>query len=249
MPRIERAAPPYVQITDHYRKRIIDGTLSEGEKLDGVHKIAKDWGVSAATAAKAIGQLGVEGLVVTSPRGSFVAALNAKANSPADRVTRSRKTGSTDAAGEHHRVLSAAIVPAPTYVAELFDIEPSSQVVRREWVTVEKTQPRSLTVTWHTAETADAVPDLLTSESSKVGPMLAHIEDEVGKVNNARDYFHARGCDSREANYLGLPVGAAVLGVTWLYWTTEDDGHRLLEYGECVLPARHTVSYPYDVEE
>lgn len=251
MPRIERASPPYVQITDHYRGLIIDGTLREGAKLDGVHKIAQEWDVSAATAAKAIGQLGVEGLVVTSPRGSFVAALNAKGNSPADRILRARSTGTADAAGEAHRVMAAKVVVAPTYVADLFDMDPGAQVVRREWVTLEGSSIRSLTVTWHKGELADQVPDLLSVDSSKVGPMLPVIEAAVGPFCRGRDYFHGRGADSREANMLGLPVGAAVLAAAWLLWARCDDkdGDCLVEYGECVLPSRNTVSYPYSLED
>lgn len=250
MPRIERTAPPYVQITDHYRGLIIDGSLREGEKMDGVHKIAQDWGVSAATAAKSIGQLGVEGLVVTSPRGSFVAALNAKANSPADRIARSRRTGTTDAADETHRVTAAELVTAPTYVAELFNQDPGVQVVRREWVTLERSHLRSLTVTWHMANLADQVPDLLRTESSKVGTLLPQIEDAAGRICRGRDYFHGRGADSREAGMLGLPIGAAVLAATWLLWvpSDDDDCDSLVEYGESVLPSRHTVSYPYDLD-
>ena len=257
MPRVERAAPPYVQITDHFRDRILDGTLREGDKLDGVHAIASEWGVSAATAAKAIGQLGVEGLVVTSPRGSFVAALNAKANSPADRIYRARKTGTSDAAGEHHRVMAAEVVVAPTYVADLFDMDPGARVVRREWVTLEtnaasgKSHIRALTVTWHRAELADQVPELLDKDGSKVGPMLPLIEAQAGAFCRGRDYFHGRGADSREAGMLGVPVGAAVLASTWLLWAHNDDADAdcLVEYGETVLPSRHTVSYPYDLED
>jgi GntR family transcriptional regulator len=257
MPRVERAAPPYVQITDHFRDRILDGTLREGDKLDGVHAIAGEWGVSAATAAKAIGQLGVEGLVVTSPRGSFVAALNAKANSPADRIHRARRTGTADANGETHRVMAAEIVVAPTYVADLFDMDPGARVVRREWVTLEtntvsgKSHIRALTVTWHRAELTDQVPELLEKDGSKVGPMLPLIEAQAGPFCRGRDYFHGRGADSREAGMLGVPVGAAVLASTWLLWAHNDDADAdcLVEYGETVLPSRHTVSYPYDLEE
>jgi hypothetical protein len=49
---------------------------------------------------------------------------------------------------------------------------------------------------------------------------------------------------------LGLPIGAAVLAATWLLWvpSDDDDCDSLVEYGESVLPSRHTVSYPYDLD-
>lgn len=249
MPRIERRTPPYVQITDHYRGRILDGTLREGDPLPGIHAIAEEWGTSSATAAKALSQLGVEGLIRTTPgRGSFVAALSAKANTPQDRVLRARRTGTTAAAAESHRVTAAERVVAPTYVAELFDMEPGEEVIRREWTTGEGKERHCLTVTWHRGALADDVPELLQAEQSLVGAMLPQIEDAVGQLTKGRDFYHARGADSREASMLGLPVGAAVLAMTWLLWTTGDDGDQLVEYGESVLPARHTVSYPYDLD-
>ena len=88
MPRIERQSPPYVQITDHYRAQFVDGVLPPGSRLPGVHDLAREWGVSPATAAKALGQLGVEGLITTSPRGSYVAELGAEARRLQERPLR-----------------------------------------------------------------------------------------------------------------------------------------------------------------
>ena len=33
MPKAKRVDPPYVQVMDHYRRMILDGALSEGERL------------------------------------------------------------------------------------------------------------------------------------------------------------------------------------------------------------------------
>ena len=232
-----------MQITDHYRQQIHDGDLAEGARLPPLTAIAKEWSVAHATAQKAIGQLQVEGLIITSPRGSFVAGAGAKATSPQYRIERSRRTGSTDANGEHHHINVAEIVEPPTYVADLFALEPDAQVVRREWITIENKTLRTLTVTWHPADLAETVPTLLSTEQSSVGPLLRQIEEVTGPITRGRDYFHARGADAREASALGLPVGSAIAAGTWLAWS----GDRLVEYGEYCLPPRHTLSYPYDV--
>lgn len=249
MPRIQRQPPPYMQITDSFRSLIIDGVLREGDKLPTVAEVAREWSVAHATAARAISQLQVEGLITSSPsRGSVVASQGSKASSPQDRISRSRRTGTTEANGEHHLVTAAEIVAAPPYVAELFDMEHAGRVVRREWTTVEDKQQRALTVTWHPAELVEGVPELLDKESSRVGPLLSRIESVTGKATRARDFYHARGADAREASALGLPIGAAVLAMTWLVWVSTEDGEdRLIEYGESVIPPRHTVSYPYEI--
>jgi GntR family transcriptional regulator len=232
-----------MQITDHYRQQIQDGELVEGDQLPTVAGIARDWGVAHATAAKGIGQLQVEGLIITSPRGSFVAGGGANATSPQSRIERSRRTGSVSANGETSHVNVAEIVKPPTYVAELFALDPDVLVVRREWVTVENKTLRTLTVTWYPADLAERVPGLLSTEASSVGPLLREIEEVTGPITRGRDYFHARGADAREASALGLPVGTAIAAGTWLAWS----GDRLVEYGEYCLPPRHTLTYPYDV--
>jgi GntR family transcriptional regulator len=242
-PHVSRLPPPYVQIADHFRQQVQDGVIAEGDRLPSVATIAKGWGVAHATAAKAIGQLQVEGLVITSPRGTFAAGREAKATTPQARIERSRRLGTTASSGEHHRVNVAELTVAPTYIAELFALEQGEQVVRREWVTIDGGALMTLTVTWHPADLANTVPELLTRESSNVGPMLAKIEAVTGRITRGRDYIHARSADVREANALGLAVGTAIAAGTWLAWA----GDRLVEYGEYCLPPRRTLTYPYDL--
>lgn len=245
-PEIARPAPPYMQVTDHYRQLIQDNELTEGSKLPTVAEIAKSWKIAHATAAKAIAQLQVEGLIVSSPRGSFVSGKAAKASTPHDRLMRLKRTGNTSAQHEWHRVTAAETVTAPAYVADLLDIEPGSNVIRREWITgdVDSTSARALTVTWYPGAMAEQVPALLDTEPDNVGTLLSDVERIVGPVHRGRDFYHARGADQREAGHLGLPTGAPILAGAWLVWA---DDERLVEYGETCLPPRHTVSYPYDI--
>lgn len=244
-PQLDRPAPPYAQIADHYRQQIHDGTLAEGERLPSVLEIARQFGVSAATAAKAIAQLQVEGLVWSSPRGSWVAGAGAKATSPETRVFRSRLPGRTTAGtGETYQITAVELVNAPPYVSELLGLDDPPEVIRREWITLENNTPRALTVTWYPAELSRRVAPLLSRQPEDVGPMLAHIEAVTGPVARGRDYVHARVADHREASALRVPVGTAILAGTWLLWTADGS---LIEYGEYVLPPRHTLSYPYEV--
>lgn len=248
-PRIERSDPPYVQITDYFRQQIQDGRLPDGAKLPPIAEIAKTWSVAHATAAKAVSQLQVEALITSSPRGSFVSGKATKASTTYDRLMRARRAGNLDAAGEHHRVTAAESIEAPTYVAELLDLEPGAQVIRREFATIADGSVRALTVTWYPVSLADEVPDLLSRENSKVGTLLTSIEEVTGKVTKGRDFHHARGADAREASTLGLPVGAAILASAWLLWAATEDGDRLVEYGEACLPSRATISYPYEISD
>lgn len=243
-PHLNRPPPPYMQITDHYRAQIQDGFLGEGIRLPSVAAIATEWNVAHATAAKAVAQLQVEGLITTSPRGSFVTAQGAKATTPRDRLTRAHRSGRTSSPRETHHVNAAELVVAPTYVAELFALEPGGRVVRREWVTVEDGNARDLTVTWYPAEFAEKAWMLSTSPAS-VGGILRGVEAVAGPVTRGRDFMHARAADAREASALGLPIGSPILAGTWLAWA----GDRLMEYGEYCLPPRHTLTYDYEVPD
>lgn len=248
MPRIDRT-PPYVQIAEHYRKEILDGRLSEGDKLPSIADVAEQWGVAIATASKAISQLQVEGYVRSSPRGTFVANAFKTASAPRDRILRVRRIGTETSSTEWVTTLNAEIVKAPLYVAELFGEEPGFQVVRRETITVRDKKPAALSVTWHPARYAELVPSLMDQgrkKASTEGALIKLIEDATDQqVTSVRDDIEARESSAREANHLGLRTGAPVLCVVWR-WSAGDE---LVEYGEQCLPPKHVIGYGYEMEE
>jgi GntR family transcriptional regulator len=249
-PRVERTRPPYVQIADHYRGLIVSGEIAEGVKLPAVAAVADEWGVTTATAAKAYGQLQVERLVRTSPRGTFVEGAS-RASSPRDRALRMHSLGVPSAAGEISLVTAAAVVTAPAYVAELFAMEGDRpRVVRREWVTSENTlegiAPVMLSVSWYPTAFADTVPGILSTDSATVDTLATAIESAVGPTAHFRDFVESRSSDAREAGHLGLPIGGPVLAGAFLHWTAGDPG-ELVEYGEYVLPPKRVISWEYDI--
>lgn len=66
--------PPYLAIAAALRARIDSGELPPGEILPSITRICQEWGVSKATAAKALKELRSEGLTRSVPGwGTFVA--------------------------------------------------------------------------------------------------------------------------------------------------------------------------------
>lgn len=240
MPRAERATPPYIQIQDHYRSRILNGEISDGERLPSIAALAEEWGVANATAAKSISGLQVEGYVYTSPQGTF-ATLGKGAAGAHDLITAPRR-GNAGLNAHRTEVTEAGIVDAPIYVAELLGVEPmGARVARREWVTFDGPQPVRLSVSWWSGELAEEVPRLATSEP---GDPLSWIEQDAGRVaQHGRDYFEAREADVREARALGIRPGDAVLASTYVW--SDDEG--VIEYGEFVLPRKRVVSFSYAI--
>ncbi|QIZ39031.1 TetR/AcrR family transcriptional regulator [Saccharopolyspora sp. ASAGF58] len=66
--------PRYLNIADELRRRIEQGELAPGAKVPSTRRIAAEWGVAMATAAKALATLSQEGLVRGEPRSGTVVA-------------------------------------------------------------------------------------------------------------------------------------------------------------------------------
>jgi DNA-binding transcriptional regulator YhcF (GntR family) len=71
---IRRDGPvaPWRQIAKIYRDKIRSGELKSGDRLPSIRSITQEYEVAGTTAQKVIEALRDEGLVVTSPMGTFV---------------------------------------------------------------------------------------------------------------------------------------------------------------------------------
>jgi GntR family transcriptional regulator len=238
MPRAQRTPPPYIQIQDHFRSQILDGRIAEGSRLPSIAVLAQEWGVSNATAAKAIAGLQVEGYVHSSTQGTF-ATVGKGAAGGRDLVMH---RGHMAPSGYREVVTEGDIRPAPVYVAELLGMDPAAaQVARREWITYDGEKPIRLSVGWWSARLAEAVPRLGTQEA---GDPSAWILEDGGRAPRfGRDYFEAREADMREARALGIRPGDSVLASTYLW----SDAEGVIEYGEFVLPRKRVVSVDYTI--
>lgn len=232
---------PYKRIAETIRTQIRDGDLAEGARLPSIKELAEREGVATGTVRNAISWLVQEGFLFTSPRGTFVADAPPVAPTGYDRLTRSRRTGSILATGEYTAVTSAKLTRAPGYVAELFDMDPGAQVLRREFTTGKGIRRLGYAVSWYPPSFAEAVPELL-SGGKRADSAVTLIKEATGReVKYGRDAMHGREASRHEANYLALRIGAPVLAL--VHEWSDDDG--IIEYGEWVLPTLLTIGYEY----
>lgn len=232
----------YVRIASYYREAILTGELKPGTKLPSNKELAANRGVAVGTVVKALNQLTVEGLIRTSPRGTFVADDPMAGVAAKDRLARSTQTRSALMEGETSIVTSAALVVPPQYVADLFDLDHGDQVVRREFTTGRGKTRLSFQVRWYPAHLAAMVPDLLSTNSRKNDDLTPRVLEATGRsITHARDDMHARDATAREASALGLPVGSPILAGAHRWG--DDEG--AIEYGEWCLPPRMTIGYEY----
>lgn len=241
MPSIERPVPAYEQIADHYRNLINSGRLQPGARLPSITDIATEWKVARSTVAQAINRLQVEHAIHTSTQGTFVSADGIVTATPADRIRMARpyRVGQ----GEAIAVTAAGIVVPPDYVAELLNIEPGTQVIRREEITTLRGEPRMLSVDWIPTESTLTAIGVLDTKPLDGG--LVHVLETSAhrKVTHGQDHLRSRGADAREADALQIPVGAPILAGVHI-WSDTDD---VIVYGEWVMPADRVVTYTYDI--
>ncbi|WP_405675732.1 GntR family transcriptional regulator [Streptomyces sp. NBC_01511] len=235
---------PNVRIAEHYRQLIRDGALRPGDQLPSVRAMSEEHGAATATVRAAMGWLRTEGWIVTTQRGSFVADEPTNTTAPADRLERVRRTGSILAKGETKRVLSAATIVPPLYVAELFDQDPGMRVIRREYVIGSGRARLALEVDWFPLAFEELVPDLLSTAPNAGANLFVQIETGTGRtVTHGRDAMHGRAADQREAAHLGIATGDPILAGAH-EWS---DADGVIVYGEWCLPQRLTIGYEYKI--
>lgn len=233
------------QLAEHYRQLIREGELRPGERVPSSRALAEEHGISEPTARSVLSTLRVGGYTITTQRGSYVASHPPGVDSPQDRLRRSVRVGTTTADTETQHATAADLVVAPTYIAEIYDLEPGDQVVRREYVIQTADTVTALHVDWYPATFAVHVPALLSTAERTGGELLAAIEQATDrKVTHGRDAVRGRDADEREARMLGIPVGAAILAGAHSW--SDDTG--LLVYGEWCIPPGIEVGFAYDIE-
>lgn len=235
---IERSKPVYVQIADDFRAKIRNGEMRPGEQLPSITQLAEDLGVSRSTVAQAYNRLQVERVVATSTQGTVVSSDGIVTRTPGDRLRTVVPTNN-----ESVEVTAAESVRAPDYVAALLNLEPGSEVIRREEITSIDGRPRMLSVDWIPASST-----LVAMEAVEQRPLDGGIERFLEsvthrKISHTEDFVRGRGADTREAAALKITVGTPILAGAHV-WT---DADGVIVYGEWVIPPDHDISFAADI--
>lgn len=240
-PKVQRSAPPFIQIADHFRTKINEGELPQDAKLPSIAEVARDWGVATATAAKAIKQLQDDGYVRSSSQGTFV-DLGRKLTSGPDRLQMLRATGSGFRAGERVDILSAELVPASEEVAKALEINQGDQVVERRRIYLDDQGVVTLSTSYLAGELAEAAPELL-----EAGPLpkmtFGLVEERTGRrAVRRRDVVAMRPVPDEIADLLGVEPGTMALTMTNHY---RDQNGDPTEYARDYLGAGRELSAEY----
>ena len=234
---LERDAP-YVQIIEHYRQEIRSGRLKDGDMLPAGREIAKQFGVSLATAAKVGGGLQALGLVTPRPGAGTVVTAS---RPPTDRarggpILITLASRSPMRPGDHARVMDAVVVQAPQNVAAQLGTEPLAQVIRRRQATIRDGATAALLTSWFPASMAEAAPGLLDR---------TRIAEEIDGYRPAwgEDWVSARPPTSAEAREFGIKRGSPVTVVHSRRFASDD---TVIEYAELIARADTRITYRYE---
>lgn len=245
MATLKRVAPPYAQIAQHIRDEIHAGRLLPGDRVPSVRDLAAEYGVSRATADKALSALRSEGLVVAvTGVGTQVAEVIPTVQSGGTRFRRMLSTGRATRAGERSEIVSSELASAPDDVATALRIAPGSPAVRRHRRFVDEDGVAALSTSWLAGGLAETVPALLRVESIKGGTIGAVCAATGRQPAPGLDTAISRLATEEEAAVLGLDLPAAVLVIETRL--CDEDGVPL-EFGVDVIGPGRPWTVGYDL--
>jgi GntR family transcriptional regulator len=115
----------YLQVAGHLREQIGKGDLRPGDAVPSVRQLAEQWGISRATAEKALAKIRSEGLIeAISGVGAVVRGAPPAYRRVQDRYATARRTGRIYIQGEYACLRSAELTDAPDDVAEALGVDP-----------------------------------------------------------------------------------------------------------------------------
>ncbi|ANW18440.1 GntR family transcriptional regulator [Streptomyces clavuligerus] len=242
-PRVRRELPPFMQIANHFRQRIVDGEIGAGEKLPSITEISAEWGVATATAAKGIKQLQAEGYVRSSTQGTF-ADLGRKLTTGPERLRMLRVGGTGVRPGESVEVIGAGLEPAPGEVAAALGVAEGIPVVRRRRRYLDERGTVAVSISWLPGALAESAPELLTPEPLPT-MTFGLVEDRTGRrAVRRRDAITLRRAPGDIAPLLGVAAGEPVLMWSNLYW---DQHGEVTEYATDFLGPGRELSAEGDI--
>lgn len=241
-PQVDRV-PPYRQIFEHYRDRILRGELGDGDPLPTIRNLSEQWKVSRATAGRVIQLLQAEGLAESRVGAGTIVTTGARHESPREQAVNGRRAGKVYPKGHHARIVSAKIVQASEQVAAALRVDVGSPLIARTRVHYGPHKVAlSVSTSYFPGAFGEAAPLLLVAERMPEGT-LAYLERQLGRsAESGLDQYAARAAGPIEAGQLKIEPGTPVLAVRnwWL-----DSAGDVLEYGESVSLAERWRSHEY----
>jgi GntR family transcriptional regulator len=246
-------ARKYREIADSLRERIVRGEWLPGDVLPRMIDLAAEYEVSRNVIGAAIKVLEVEGHLWAVPRkGTVVQVPGARSRIQRGSVVVRDEGGTvlgmdTTPRGSYsfpssahglrwttHGAPARSLEPAPERVAELLDVEPGAEVLRRRRVTSpEGEPPYQISDTWIHPAAVDEAPRV-ADEQPGPGGYLDRLEEAGHGPMSWREIARSRMPNKEEATLLQIPVDRAVMEIARVGVSARTGA--AIEVTLCVIP-------------
>lgn len=197
----------YSQIYDILFSDITSGVYAVGDLIPSETELMATYGVSRATARKAMELLSNNGLI-RKRRGKGSEVVSNLATSSLSRVSSYMKKSLTDTVVPVKRMVDALIVPCPTDVAETLGLEPGTPMYRLRRLRFAGDEPVYFEMNFFEST---FIPDAMGHDFSKKS-LRAYLFTERGvKWSHALQEIYACSSDEEQSRLLGIKEGNPLL--------------------------------------
>jgi GntR family transcriptional regulator len=252
--------PVYQQVADELRRRILDGTVTPGDRMPSETELMGEFGISRTTARLTYGVLRAEGLIDSMKgRGVFVRdrrdAQRVASGRYRQTIERLRANGlatpftrDQDISWQEYRLdKEFHEVPATEVLAELLSVDPGTPLLARHFVFYAGDQPQQMSVSHVPLSLVAGTPVADPANEPWPGGTIAQLATLGLEVSRVEESVRARMPTPDERRTLHIAQGVPVLTVTRRMLA----GNRPVEAAvDIVMPAdRFVLDYAIDVAD
>jgi GntR family transcriptional regulator len=237
-------APASTIIARALEDQIATGELQPGDRTPSVRALARDFGVSPATASKALNQLATLGLIDARPGVGMIVMQplapmrRASQLLARDRLATAKRTGAINRPGEHAKRISAGEEDADARIRAGLGIDMARAFCRRRVRLDASDRPIEHSASWFSLDVAARAPRLRDLAPIDEGT-LAYVEQATRRtVTSTHEDIYAREADDLDIQHGIATPGRPVLVIEFVAY---DDNDRPLTFETAVYPERIRV--------
>jgi GntR family transcriptional regulator len=239
----EYTPPKYAQVIAELQRRIESGEYPPGSLMPSEHQLSAEFAIARPTVVRALRVLRQEGWIETQQgKGSFVRGRPALAGVTPVRAGQAELD--RDEAREAGELINAGMATAPARIAILLGASPGAELVRRQRLIRQDSEPSEIVTWWMPPHLAEGTG--LLDPASVAGGIRAHLARRKNvRVDHVVEQVTARHPAADEAKLLGIGKTAPLLV---LYVVARDAAGEPLFAVEVAMPGdRHELEDAYQV--
>lgn len=218
-----RRNPIYLQIADHIRFRIADGTYGPDEQLPTVADLCEQYRCSTTVVRMALDVLRSAGLVVSQQgKGTFVRGDRPRQRRVINHLyaKRSRSSplfaGISEAGKEPSLRSDTERLPASPVIAERLQVDAGAELVVTRYRFYADDEPVMLSTSYEPAALTDGTSIERPEESPTTG-VVARFDLIDIHIDSVVEHVTARGAGPEEISALRIPHGVPVMAIERTY--------------------------------